>query len=73
MQKITTVQPPSEVPDLLTIPQVAKKLGVSRTKAFEMASKGTFFKVLRIGDRNLRVHPADLITYIEQLRQEAVS
>ncbi|GHO77237.1 hypothetical protein KSD_50080 [Ktedonobacter sp. SOSP1-85] len=56
---------------LLTLSEVAKMLKISKSKAFEMANKGTFFKVLRVGERNLRVHPADLAAYIEQLREDA--
>ena len=58
---------------LLTISEVAKMLKISKSKAFEMANKGTFFKVLRVGERNLRVHPVDLAAYIEQLREDAHS
>ena len=49
-------------PQLLTANDVAKRLNISRTKAFDLLNNGTI-PAIRIG-RNIRVEENDLENYI---------
>lgn len=55
--------------DLLRVPQVAKRLGISEASVWRLASSGEL-KSLKIG-RARRVAPEDIAAYIAGLRQGA--
>lgn len=56
------------MPDqLLTLPQVAKILQVSRSGAYLLAARGEL-PCIRIGRRAIRVHPRDLEAFLESRR-----
>lgn len=53
---------------LLTIPQVAAKLGVSIGKVHLLFDSGAFPRIRLSSRRCTRIHPDDLNAYIESLR-----
>jgi excisionase family DNA binding protein len=56
-------------PRLLTVPQAAEHLGVSRSKLYELIAAGEITTV-RVG-RARRIAPADLASFIAARRQAA--
>lgn len=52
---------------LLSLPEVAGVLGISRSAAYLLAQKGRL-PYIRISRRALRVHPADLKAFIQRHR-----
>lgn len=56
---------------LLTIPEVARRLGVSRSHAYETVIAKGLVPVIRIG-RAVRVRPEDVDALIDRLADEAV-
>jgi excisionase family DNA binding protein len=50
--------------DLLTIPEVAKRLSVSEYRAYELARKG-ILKSVRLG-RSVRVKPSAVAVYLSR-------
>jgi excisionase family DNA binding protein len=55
-------------PPLLTLPQVAHDLSVSRRTLERLIAAGEFPAPVKIG-RSSRILPADLAGYLEKLRQ----
>jgi excisionase family DNA binding protein len=53
-----------EVPDLLTIKQVAKKLNLGMTKVYEMI-KYDALPTMKFG-RSTRVHPEQLVKWLDK-------
>ncbi len=56
---MTTTPCYQDGPKLLTIPQVAKRLGVSVRKVYRLISQG-FIRAVRIGQRGTRVLEGEL-------------
>lgn len=63
---MATTPLPHGGPVLLTIPQVAQRLGVSVRKVYRLISKGTV-QAVRIGERGTRVLESDLDSLIAGL------
>ncbi len=53
---------------LLTIPQVAKSLGISRAMVYTLIAKGKGLPVIRLG-RSIRVSATSLRKWIEEQEQ----
>jgi excisionase family DNA binding protein len=49
--------------ELLTVPEVAKRLKVSNYRAYELVRQGTL-KSVRLGKKSVRVRPAALAEYL---------
>jgi len=52
---------------LLTLPEVGRYLGISRSAAYALARSGTL-PTIRIARRVVRVHPDDLRRFLEARR-----
>jgi excisionase family DNA binding protein len=50
--------------DLLTVPDVARELKVSRGLAYRLVREGEI-PAVRISEANIRVRRADLVAYVE--------
>lgn len=59
----------SQAPDLIDVREVARRLGIGRTSAWNLLQRGDIRSV-RIG-KSRRVAIADLAAYIDQLRSAA--
>jgi excisionase family DNA binding protein len=53
---------------LLTIPEAADRLGIGRSKLYELVAEGEL-GVVRIG-RAVRVEAAEIVDFVTRLRQE---
>jgi excisionase family DNA binding protein len=53
---------------LLTIPEAADRLGIGRSKVYELVAAGEL-DVVRIG-RAVRVEAAEIVGFVTRLRQE---
>ena len=51
-------------PDLLTIPEVAKRLNISSYRAYELARQG-ILETIRLG-RSVRVKPSAVVEYLSR-------
>jgi excisionase family DNA binding protein len=52
----------------LRVPEVAGELGIPRTRAYELIQRGEL-PAVRVGERSIRVHRAELERYLlEQCR-----
>ena len=61
-----TQSPPTSPKRLVTIPEVATRLGVSVRKTWRLVAEGKL-KTVRVGARGTRVIESDLERFIEQL------
>lgn len=52
----------------LTVPEVAEELRVPRTRAYELIAKGDL-PAVRIGERTIRVHRAELEKFLLETRR----
>jgi excisionase family DNA binding protein len=52
----------------LKVPEVAKLLGVPRSRAYELVANGTI-PAVRISERTIRVHKVQLEKYLLEKRQ----
>jgi excisionase family DNA binding protein len=57
---------PHDGPLLLTVPEVAERLGLGLTKTWQLVREGGDLNVVRIG-KSVRVPYAELVAYIERL------
>ena len=58
----------TQTDQLLSVTEVAKRLGVSRWTIWRLIKKGEFLEPFRISDQILRWHPADVDAWIESRR-----
>ena len=65
-----TESPSASLTRLVTIPEVAARLGVSARKTWRLVAEGKL-KTVRVGARGTRVIESDLERFIEQLSAEA--
>ncbi len=54
----------TEAPNVLTVPEVAEELRVSRNRAYELIARG-YLRGVRVGERQIRVRRRDLNGYLE--------
>jgi excisionase family DNA binding protein len=57
---------PTSQKRLVTIPQVAERLGISVRKTWRLVAEGTF-KTVRVGARGTRIFENDVERFIEEL------
>ena len=50
-----------------TVEQIAEILGVSERKAYSLCETETYFKVLRIGKRCIRIHKESFDTWFDSI------
>lgn len=55
---------------LLKIPEAGARIGVGRSKAYELVASGELFSV-RISERSIRVPVSALKAYVRRLEEEA--
>jgi excisionase family DNA binding protein len=55
---------------LIRIDEAAKRLAISRTKAYELAQEGRLPGVVKIGDKGIRVSVAALDAWIDEQAAE---
>jgi excisionase family DNA binding protein len=51
----------------VTVPQIAKELGIPRSRCYELIAKGQL-PAVRVGERSLRVHRGQLERYLLEQR-----
>ena len=56
---------------LLRIPEAGRRLGLGRSKAYELVASGEIQSV-RISERSIRIPVSALETYVQRLEDEAV-
>ncbi len=56
----------------LKVPEVAEELRVPRTRAYELIAKGEL-PAVRIGERTIRVHRAELEKFLLETRRVVAS
>ncbi len=56
----------------LKVPEVAEELQVPRTRAYELIAKGEL-PAVRIGERTIRVHRAELEKFLLETRRVVAS
>ena len=71
LARLTSSDAPAPTPDeLLTVPDVARVLKVSRPRAYELARQGMLPSV-RIGQKQVRVRRRDLTEYLQKASKNA--